>query len=316
MMDYKLEFVDEDNISDSFLCPICNDIFDDSIILNCGHSFCKSCIGMSIKNNNLCPVCRDKIKTQIKNLVLNNIISEFNVYCKEKDQGCNWMGKKESFENHVSYCELNKENTLWECINCKYKNKSKSTECSSCNIPKENFTCTRCTFINPNTATHCQVCEHEREKKIPLVANDVFNRFIGINNNALENENDSSSEDELFNRFIRVNVHGSDDEEAEQSSPSTQDRMNINFYFNRNQDTSNQLVFKYIHPKQIKSDVKNCLKNNPRMKQDMCFTILSEKYQDCEPNFLSIYVTKFHKKVKKRLENRERKKKSRSRRIN
>ncbi|XP_052891092.1 E3 ubiquitin-protein ligase RNF114-like [Anopheles moucheti] len=52
-------------------CPICLEDFSETVIANCGHSFCKSCIEKCMKNAKprVCPVCKERL---IKNLFMYN----------------------------------------------------------------------------------------------------------------------------------------------------------------------------------------------------------------------------------------------------
>ena len=53
-------------------CPVCLEEIDETkpnfVRLNCNHTFCFDCINTSLKTNNTCPCCRDKIEpTKRKN---------------------------------------------------------------------------------------------------------------------------------------------------------------------------------------------------------------------------------------------------------
>ena len=64
---------------DETFCSICNEIFISPVTLNnCGHVYCSYCIEAWKKNgHNTCPNCRAKVKSQVKNLILNNLIERF-----------------------------------------------------------------------------------------------------------------------------------------------------------------------------------------------------------------------------------------------
>ncbi|XP_041659971.1 nuclear factor 7, brain-like isoform X1 [Cheilinus undulatus] len=39
-------------------CPVCHDIFNDPVILSCGHNVCRACVKKNKKNKRECPVCK------------------------------------------------------------------------------------------------------------------------------------------------------------------------------------------------------------------------------------------------------------------
>jgi len=45
-------------VREIFDCPICFDLIFDPVTVNCGHSFCRSCLARAIDHNPVCPVCR------------------------------------------------------------------------------------------------------------------------------------------------------------------------------------------------------------------------------------------------------------------
>lgn len=126
----RYEYFEEDErISECFYCPICSEIFDNPIILQCGHSFCHKCCEHAINSKfTNCAVCRFEIEMpprMIKNITLNNIISELLVHCIEKEKGCDWIGKRDNLRNHhTSDCKLNKQaRKKWICAFCNCKRK-------------------------------------------------------------------------------------------------------------------------------------------------------------------------------------------------
>ena len=58
---------------DILMCPICLNILNDPISCNStekSHSFCKQCIEQSLKSNDKCPICREKITDSV---ILKNV---------------------------------------------------------------------------------------------------------------------------------------------------------------------------------------------------------------------------------------------------
>ncbi|KAK3859828.1 hypothetical protein Pcinc_034084 [Petrolisthes cinctipes] len=57
-------------------CSICNELFICAVILNCSHTFCKSCIDQWKKSKRNCPNCRSFITSETRVLVLDNFIEK------------------------------------------------------------------------------------------------------------------------------------------------------------------------------------------------------------------------------------------------
>lgn len=62
-------------------CPVCKDLFQDPMLLSCGHSFCQACLEASWKHNRskMCPVCRRNCEgeTPILNRALKSTAESF-----------------------------------------------------------------------------------------------------------------------------------------------------------------------------------------------------------------------------------------------
>ncbi|WUR02823.1 E3 ubiquitin-protein ligase RBBP6 [Vairimorpha necatrix] len=50
-------------IPEELKCPVCNNLFSNPILTNCGHTFCEGCFGINSK----CQVCKATIKTTKEN---------------------------------------------------------------------------------------------------------------------------------------------------------------------------------------------------------------------------------------------------------
>ncbi len=78
-------------------CSLCLGVQDDPQRLGCGHIFCKICITQLMeKTGEQCPLDRKPFtKTEIvPERYLKSIIEELDVYCKNKENGCTWEGKR------------------------------------------------------------------------------------------------------------------------------------------------------------------------------------------------------------------------------
>lgn len=65
-----------DVLENELQCPICNELFISAMMLGCGHTFCKYCIGQWKKNKKECPNCRGHITSETRSLVIDNFIDK------------------------------------------------------------------------------------------------------------------------------------------------------------------------------------------------------------------------------------------------
>uniref|UniRef100_A0A672KCF2 Uncharacterized protein n=1 Tax=Sinocyclocheilus grahami TaxID=75366 RepID=A0A672KCF2_SINGR len=63
-----------------YICPVCQDIFTDPVLLSCSHSFCQECLQQFWRTSNtrVCPMCKTSSRDQPPvNLVLRNLCESF-----------------------------------------------------------------------------------------------------------------------------------------------------------------------------------------------------------------------------------------------
>ena len=99
-------FINLDQISYYLQCCICNDVYNNPMRLDCGHTYCYNCIKGWMKKKNECPNCRTSIVESLisRDLLAYNIINDLEVSCNNEDKGCPWKGPLLELENHVRTC--------------------------------------------------------------------------------------------------------------------------------------------------------------------------------------------------------------------
>ncbi|XP_030754364.1 E3 ubiquitin-protein ligase RNF8-like isoform X2 [Sitophilus oryzae] len=65
-----------EEMEDELTCTICTSLFIKAVTLGCSHSFCQYCIDMWKKKKMECPICRKKITSSNRTLVLDNVIEK------------------------------------------------------------------------------------------------------------------------------------------------------------------------------------------------------------------------------------------------
>ena len=102
-------------------CPVCLGILTDPHIVSCcGHNFCGSCIERVKASNGSCPVCNEEEYQSFIDKKCSRIINRLEVYCSNKEKGCQWKGELKNMSTH-----LNKEKRRGECqyeeVKCRYE---------------------------------------------------------------------------------------------------------------------------------------------------------------------------------------------------
>ena len=106
-------------------CPVCLHILREPYqVICCGKSFCKECIERTKEDGKPCPCCNhDEIK-DFPNKGLQQPLYGFQVYCSNKEKGCEWKGELGQLDNHLNLSQITPENELEGCehsnINCTF----------------------------------------------------------------------------------------------------------------------------------------------------------------------------------------------------
>ena len=97
------DFLDTATV-ENFKCPLCNGVYLDPISDNCGDLFCRVCLEKYSKENNICPLTKEPFKEkEFKQMhVIANMLSKQKVQCRNKKNGCDWMGVLSQFKEHLT----------------------------------------------------------------------------------------------------------------------------------------------------------------------------------------------------------------------
>ena len=105
----RIRYFDRDAISEHLHCPICQEVFNYPIALQCGHVFCQPCIAQWLRPNNqkTCPECRQVVDMRYshRDLIAHRFLDSVPVYCSFL--GCSWIGRMDALQGHVSECDCN-----------------------------------------------------------------------------------------------------------------------------------------------------------------------------------------------------------------
>ncbi|CAG2122136.1 unnamed protein product, partial [Medioppia subpectinata] len=73
-------------------CCICLNVFDKAVTNDCGHTYCRQCIGDWIASDrHHCPECRRPLATAVDtvyNFTINSMVGEMHVKCRYESEGC------------------------------------------------------------------------------------------------------------------------------------------------------------------------------------------------------------------------------------
>ena len=109
---YEYEFVDK--VPERYLCSIvCHKVLRDACLLVCcGNHICESCLNRWLSSQGklrqqedqkepVCPHCREKNFTHVKNLALRREIDELKIRCTNGKEGCTWVGALSNLKTHL-----------------------------------------------------------------------------------------------------------------------------------------------------------------------------------------------------------------------
>jgi hypothetical protein len=100
-------FLEEKKISPHLICFICKKVFNNPVLIDCGHTFCYSCITKKLKENGgFCPKCHFKnFSCKIsRDLLAYNLVMELEVSCNNVGK-CPWIGHLSELVAHQNLCD-------------------------------------------------------------------------------------------------------------------------------------------------------------------------------------------------------------------
>ena len=115
---YECEFVEEPPAELQTKCAICLQILREPHKISCcSQCFCKSCI--SKLDGKCCPLCRNTDFVLTQDEAVKKSLNDLNVCCINAKSGCNWIGKLQLLNEHLSEkllegCDF----TKIKCIHC------------------------------------------------------------------------------------------------------------------------------------------------------------------------------------------------------
>ena len=105
---FETEFVEKPPKVIQSECSVCLQVLRKPYqVTCCGYSFCRVCIESIKDGNNCCPCCKIEKFDFYPNKGLQRFLYEFEVYCTNKSQGCQWIGELGQLESHLNCSGVN-----------------------------------------------------------------------------------------------------------------------------------------------------------------------------------------------------------------
>ena len=97
---YDCEFVNSPPEILQTECSICQQVLREPQQTDCGHIFCKACIGRVKAVKKPCPECNAELST-FPDRKLQRSLNQLEVRCTHQNIGCDWVGKLGELEKHL-----------------------------------------------------------------------------------------------------------------------------------------------------------------------------------------------------------------------
>ena len=101
---YDCEFVEPPPPAFQTECPICLHILKEPCVISCpcGQKICRECVEQIKEEDKPCPLCNKSDFTYMRDYGLERYLKEFEVWCSNKEKGCDWRGKLGEYEQHLN----------------------------------------------------------------------------------------------------------------------------------------------------------------------------------------------------------------------
>lgn len=139
---FNVEDFEDQKIAQLLKCNISGGVLNNPVMINCGHSFCKSCQDEYFKTNTQCPICHTEInKDEFKESTPSiEILSSLKMTCPFKESGCSYSDLYPSMITHIDNCEFKPLN----CEQCNFIGTAKELSSHSPKCPKRKISCMFC----------------------------------------------------------------------------------------------------------------------------------------------------------------------------
>ena len=90
-------------LSEDFECPLCLQWLKEPTLTSCcGHHFCRECIEHVVREDHICPLCKEKGFQTFLNKDVQRKLNTQRVFCRQKSRGCGWVGELGRLERHLN----------------------------------------------------------------------------------------------------------------------------------------------------------------------------------------------------------------------
>lgn len=143
-----------------YICPLCGGVIKDPVVDLCGHIFCKKCFNISYAKNQVCPITKEQLLSQPTNvIIIAQILEKQKLYCKNKDDGCEWEGSLRELDEHLNkYCSKQKVQCTNEGCNVELLREEIPNHLNVCLFKKESCDYCNAIMVVNEKEEHLKVC--------------------------------------------------------------------------------------------------------------------------------------------------------------